>query len=103
MRLSAAYREPRVVTTNYDDHLAEAAAAASIDLPARWDAPFLPQGDDFSGLVYIHGSTKGERRGVVLTDEDFGNAYLSNGWATRFLVPMFRRYTVLFVGYPFAS
>ena len=99
MRLSAAYREPRVVTTNYDDHLAEAAAAASIDLPARWDAPFLPQGDDFSGLVHIHGSTKGERRGVVLTDEDFGNAYLSNGWATRFLVPMFRRYTVLFVGY----
>lgn len=99
MRLSAAYREPRVVTTNYDDHLAEAAAAAGIDLPARWDAPFLPQGDDFSGLVHIHGSTKGVQRGVVLTDEDFGNAYLSNGWATRFLVPMFRRYTVLFVGY----
>jgi len=99
MCLSAAYREPRVVTTNYDDHLAEAAAAAGIDLPARWDAPFLPQGDDFSGLVHIHGSTKGDRRGVVLTDEDFGNAYLSNGWATRFLVPMFRRYTVLFVGY----
>lgn len=99
MRLSAAYREPRVVTTNYDDHLAEAAAAAGIDLPARWDAPFLPQGDDFSGLVHIHGSKEGDRRGVVLTDEDFGNAYLSNGWATRFLVPMFRRYTVLFVGY----
>lgn len=99
MCLSAAYREPRVVTTNYDDHLAEAAAAAGIDLPARWDAPFLPQGDDFSGLVHIHGSTKGVQRGVVLTDEDFGNAYLSNGWATRFLVPMFRRYTVLFVGY----
>lgn len=99
MRLSAAYREPRVVTTNYDDHLAEAAAAAGIDLPARWDALFLPQGDDFSGLVHIHGSKEGDRRGVVLTDEDFGNAYLSNGWATRFLVPMFRRYTVLFVGY----
>lgn len=99
MRLSAAYRDPRVVTTNYDNHLAEAAAAATIALPARWDAPFLPQGDNFSGLVHIHGSTQGDQRGVVLTDEDFGNAYLSNGWATRFLVPMFRRYAILFVGY----
>ena len=99
MRLATAYRTPRVVTTNYDDHLATAIEAAGIDSPERWDAPFLPQGDDFKGLVHLHGSTRGGPRGVVLTDEDFGNAYLSNGWATRFLVPMFRRYTVLFVGY----
>src|SRR5260370_25809657 len=36
---------------------------------------------------------------MVLTDEDFGRAYLTEGWATRFLVGLFQSYTVLFVGY----
>ena len=91
----------RVVTTNYDDHLAGAASEARIDTPRRWDAPLLPQGDDFEGLVHLHGSTRGDPQGVVLTDKDFGEAYLSNGWATRFLVPMFRRFVVVFIGYSY--
>ena len=36
---------------------------------------------------------------MVLTDLDFGRAYLIEGWARRFLVDLFRSYTVLFVGY----
>ena len=36
---------------------------------------------------------------MVLTDSDFGRAYLTEGWARRFLVDVFRSYTVLFVGY----
>ncbi|KGR53815.1 hypothetical protein OC00_00150 [Xanthomonas vasicola] len=40
-----------------------------------------------------HGSS------VVLTDADFGRAYLTEGWARRFLVDVFRAHTVLFVGY----
>lgn len=36
---------------------------------------------------------------MVLTDADFGRAYLTEGWARRFLVEVFRQYTVLFVGY----
>jgi len=35
----------------------------------------------------------------VLTDRDFGQLYLTEGWARRFLQTMFERYTVLFVGY----
>ncbi|WP_316668271.1 SIR2 family protein [uncultured Propionibacterium sp.] len=93
----------RIVTTNYDDHLADAAGEAGIDIRGRWNAPLLPQGDDFEGLVHLHGSIKGDSRGVVLTDKDFGEAYLSNGWATRFLVPMFRRYVVLFIGYSYGD
>ena len=36
---------------------------------------------------------------MVLTDADFGRAYLTEGWARRFLVELFRQFTVLFVGY----
>ena len=36
---------------------------------------------------------------MVLTDADFGRAYLTEGWARRFLVDLFRSFTVLFVGY----
>jgi hypothetical protein len=36
---------------------------------------------------------------MVLTDADFGRAYLTEGWARRFLLDMFRTHTILFVGY----
>ena len=38
---------------------------------------------------------------MILTDADFGRAYLveSEGWARRFLVELFRSFTILFVGY----
>ena len=36
---------------------------------------------------------------MVLTDADFGRAYLTEGWAQRFLVDVFREFTVLFIGY----
>jgi hypothetical protein len=40
---------------------------------------------------------------LVVTDRDFGHAYLTDAWAARFLQSMFRRYTVLFVGYSHAD
>ena len=36
---------------------------------------------------------------MVLTDADFGRAYLTDGWATRFLMSLFQDHVVLFVGY----
>ncbi len=87
----------RIVTTNFDSHLSTAIRerhpAADI-----FYAPALPLGRDFSGLVYLHGSIA-RREPLILSDGDFGQAYLSDGWATRFLMEMFVRHTVLFVGY----
>lgn len=60
-------------------------------------------GDDFSGIVHLHGSLEQPRRRLVVTDQDFGHAYLTDAWATQFLHRMFRRYTVLFVGYGHAD
>ena len=88
----------RVVTTNFD-LLFEKAAEEMLDgEPAVYTAPALPIGSNFIGIVHIHGSLDRESD-LVLTDQDFGRAYLTEGWARRFLVGLFRSYTVLFVGY----
>ncbi|GEB95963.1 SIR2 family protein [Microbacterium lacticum] len=89
----------RVVTTNYDDHLASAARSESIAVPDTWYAPALPLGHDFAGLVHLHGSVRRPKEELILTDRDFGHAYITDAWAARFLLPMFDRFTVVFVGY----
>lgn len=88
----------RLVTTNFDLHFEAAANALFGAVPDVYRAPALPLGYDFSGIVHVHGALPGARD-LVLTDADFGRAYLTEGWARRFLVDKFRRYTVLFVGY----
>lgn len=88
----------KLVTTNFDLHFETAANALFGSVPEVYNAPALPLGYDFSGIVHIHGALP-RARDLVLTDADFGRAYLTEGWARRFLVDVFSRYTVLFVGY----
>ena len=89
----------RIVTTNFDLHFEYAIRKRWPDTETNiWHAPALPQGNDFSGLVYLHGRLQKQER-LILTDEDFGQAYLTRGWARRFLQDLFEEYTVLFVGY----
>jgi|CXWL01.1.fsa_nt_gi hypothetical protein len=88
----------RLVTTNFDLHFETAASALFGAVPDVYRAPALPVGYDFSGIVHVHGALP-RSRDLVLTDADFGRAYLTDGWARRFLVNVFRQYTVLFVGY----
>jgi SIR2-like protein len=90
----------RIVTTNFDSHfeepLKERWPGASIGI---FSAPALPVGSEFSGLAYVHGRLGGSPTRLVLTDSDFGRAYLTQGWARRFLTGIFSTYDVLFVGY----
>ena len=62
-------------------------------------APALPLGDDFIGVVFLHGCLRQDPGALVVTDSDFGRAYLRDAWAARFLERMFATYTVLFIGY----
>ncbi|MEA5117346.1 MAG: SIR2 family protein, partial [Propionicimonas sp.] len=87
-----------MVTTNFDDHLWAAADAVQLKLD-RWVAPALPLGDDFLGIVHLHGSVLRQPSSLVLTDRDFGRSYLTDAWATRFLRRMFDVFTVVFIGY----
>nr|WP_308936743.1 DUF4020 domain-containing protein [Duganella sp. SG902] len=88
----------RIVTTNFDSHFESASIAAFGKEPDLYRAPALPRGSDFNGIIHVHGALS-HPADLVLTDADFGRAYLTEGWARRFLVEVFRRYTVLFVGY----
>lgn len=99
VQVAAAGGPLRVVTTNFDNHLSTAAAEEGVLVPDQWTAPALPLGDDFAGIVHLHGSVLRDAQELVLTDVDFGRAYLTQAWATRFLLPMFQKFTVLFVGY----
>ena len=102
VRLVSLFSTPdrlRVVTTNFDKHFTLAANdvfKAHID---EFYAPALPLGHQFKGIVYLHGSIERPANNLVLTDSDFGRAYLTDGWASRFLQGLFTTYTVLFVGY----
>jgi hypothetical protein len=98
LRLFRTADRVRLVTTNFDLHFETAANALFGAVPDIYRAAALPIGYDFSGIVHVHGALP-RARDLVLTDADFGRAYLTEGWARRFLVDVFRRYTVLFVGY----
>jgi hypothetical protein len=80
----------RIVTTNYDLHLSTVLSKRGIQVEG-YMAPALPMGDDFSGIVYLHGSLQRELKRLVVTDSDFGRAYLRDAWAARFLERMFAR------------
>jgi len=99
MRLASAYGKLRVVTTNFDDHLAQAAINAGIVIPDRWSGPALPLADSFVGLVHLHGSVTRSPNELVLTDKDLGKAYMSDAWALRFVDKLFRSNVVVFIGY----
>ena len=88
-----------LVTTNFDTLFEEAAKEGSSGTqPEVFQAPALPLGSDFNGIVHVHG-TIDRPHNMVLTDADFGRAYLTQGWARRFLVDLFQSSPVLFVGY----
>ena len=100
LRLFSEPGNARAVTTNFDD-LFERAVPGIFDSQIRvFQAPALPLGNRFHGIVHLHGSVN-EPDEMVLTHRDFGRAYLteSDGWARRFLIDLFTNYTVLFVGY----
>lgn len=98
LRLFRTAERVRLVTTNFDLHFEAAASTLFGSTPEAYRAPALPLGNDFNGIVHVHGALP-RARDLVLTDADFGRAYLTEGWARRFLVDVFRQYTVLFVGY----
>ena len=102
----AATREGRthLVTTNFD-RLFEAANSKRRPSVQTDAAPHVPVPKSrWNSLVYLHGllaevPTEADLDRLVLSSGDFGMAYLTEGWAARFVSELFRNYTVCFVGY----
>ena len=98
VRLFSTPEKLRIVTTNYDRHLEKSLAEDFGTVPI-YQSPALPMGNDFTGIVHLHGSIEQESKRLVVTDSDFGKAYLTEAWAARFLYDLYRTYRVLFIGY----
>ena len=97
LRLFPRTQSIKIVTTNFDDCF-EVAIKDSGFYCESYSSPALPYGDTFCGLAHLHGSVESPES-MVLLAEDYGRAYVTNGWATRFLVDLFEKHTVLFIGY----
>ena len=91
----------RLVTTNYDhcfhmntDRFVPHDAAPKLSVPKihKWNS-----------LVYLHGKidTDSDPNGwnLVVTSSDFGVAYLTERWASRFCAELFRNFVIVFIGY----
>ena len=99
----------RLVTTNFDLCFVE--AEKRLPKSSRsFIAPLLPQPrpNSLEGVVYLHGRVRAvgsdDRDGgqtLVLTSADYGRAYITERWASRFVSELLRGFTVCFVGYSF--
>ena len=91
--------EIKIVTTNYDKMFEKVFESKKIS-SSVFSSPALPLGNDVQGLIHIHGTVDYSKY-MVVTDEDFGKAYLKDGYVSRFLVDLFQNYVVLFIGYSY--
>lgn len=95
----------RLVTTNFDRLFQHVITKDKLDITS-YSAPFLPipKKSRWDGIVYLHGLLpdsldETELNRLVLTSGDFGLAYLTERWASRFITELFRHYIVCFIGY----
>jgi len=92
----------RLVTTNFD-----LLFEACDPFLRSFGPPNLPDPHsdrDFRGVVHLHGRVDAEYRTAqdeefVVSSADFGHAYLTARWATRFIQRLLSRFQILFVGY----
>ena len=92
----------KLVTTNFDTLFEAAARRYGLPNPTIYPDP--PTRLRWGGVVHLHGrmpaqASVDELDQLVLSDGDFGQAYLTQGWAARFVAGLFRDYTLCFVGY----
>jgi hypothetical protein len=92
---------PQLVTTNFD--LLFEAVEKRIARVVHPALPDLSLQQSIEGVVYLHGRLRrpevGVASGYVISSADFGKAYLSEGWATRFVKALRERYTIVLLGY----
>ena len=91
----------RLVTTNFDNRFVDAGVGEGrINAAPKFP---VPKAHNWSSVVHLHGRIlKGDENSgldLVLTAADFGRAYLTERWASRFVTELFREFAVVFVGY----
>lgn len=92
----------RLVTTNFDLLFEACDPDLACSGPPRLPDPRSDR--EFRGVVHLHGRVDPDHRQpaddeFVVSSADFGRAYLSDGWATRFIQSLLSRFQIVFVGY----
>ncbi len=95
----------RLITTNFDNRFLETGLIEAADIHS---APALPPPNlSWHSLVHLHGRTNNSQdrmnENLVFSSADFGAAYLTDAWASRFVTQIFRDFTIVFVGYSLAD
>ncbi|MGY6215757.1 SIR2 family protein [Methylolobus aquaticus] len=97
----------RLVTTNFDRLFEQAAKRLGYKVSSD-AAPKLPipETSRWQSLVYLHGkipvrANKDDPsiQELIYTSGDFGKAYITHRWASRFVTELFKNFSVLFIGY----
>jgi|WetSurMetagenome_2_1015567.scaffolds.fasta_scaffold12020_6 hypothetical protein len=92
----------RLVTTNVDRGflLADDSSQKMSDVAPKLP---VPKPHKWQSIVYLHGlideESDPDSENLIFTSGDFGSAYLTERWASRFVSELFRHFTVLFIGY----
>lgn len=96
----------KLVTTNFDAIFDNAAKKLGMGKLHTYSAPMLPvpKKTKWNGIVYLHGKLpknydEASLNRLVITSGDFGLAYLTERWASRFVSELLKNYIVCFVGY----
>jgi len=92
----------RLVTTNFDRLFDDCDTSLHAFPPSRLPNP--SRHIEMDGIIYLHGCARNdysgsEQDGFILSSADFGRAYLSEAWATKFFKEIIDLYSVVFVGY----
>lgn len=103
LELATLKEKLRLVTTNFDNlfELAEQELNYNKNIHF-YHAPNIPHNANpayWSGVIKLHGSVNQENSQLVLSSSDFGVAYLKEGYSRGFLVDMFNKFTIVFIGY----
>jgi hypothetical protein len=96
----------KLLTTNFDTLFERAAAAANmVDVPSHSGKSIPKAGRERDyGIMHLHGrigdtALSLDATDLVLTSADFGDAYLRDGWASRYIEDRMRLGTLVLVGY----
>jgi SIR2-like domain len=97
---------PRLLTTNFDPLFERAAVAGGMANVPSHAGKALPRPGtpDDHGVLHIHGRIADATQNIaatdlILTSADFGDAYLRDGWASRYIEDRMRVNTLVLVGY----
>jgi NAD-dependent SIR2 family protein deacetylase len=95
---------PKLLTTNFDTLFERAAHAAGLHVSSHAGKSMPKAGDTRdSGILHLHGRIGDcklalNETDLVLTSADFGDAYLRDGWASRYVEDRMRLNKLVLVG-----